>query len=131
MLRKAGANVTEVIAYRTAGPESVDAPLVAAICGGKADAITFFSPSAFREFQNLAGGVPAAWNSRVALAAVGPVTAQAIRAAGWPLAIEADEATTASLVAALERYFAAADGQARDAARNAAQNRPANARRYK
>ncbi len=53
MLRKAGANVTEVIAYRTAGPESVDASLVEAICGGKADAVTFFSPSAFREFQNL------------------------------------------------------------------------------
>jgi uroporphyrinogen-III synthase len=131
MLRKAGANVTEVIAYRTTGPESVDAPLVEAICGGKADAITFFSPSAFREFQNLAGaGVPAGWNSRVALAAVGPVTAQAIRAAGWPLAIEADEATTASLVAALERYFAATDDQARDAAQNATQNRPASARRY-
>jgi uroporphyrinogen-III synthase len=121
MLRKAGANVTEVIAYRTAGPESVDAPLVEAICGGQADAVTFFSPSAFREFQNLAGaGVPAAWNSRVALAAVGPVTAKAIRAAGWPLTIEADEANTASLVAALERHFAATP-----------ENRSASARRDK
>jgi uroporphyrinogen-III synthase len=70
----------------------------------------------------LAGaGVPAGWNARVALAAVGPVTAQAIRAAGWPLAIEADEATTASLVAALERYFAAATPE----------NKSASARRYK
>jgi uroporphyrinogen-III synthase len=132
MLRKAGANVTEVIAYRTAGPESADASLVAAICGGKADAVTFFSPSAFREFQNLAGeGVPAGWNSRVALAAVGPVTAQAIRAAGWPLAVEAAEATTASLVAALERYFAATKDDARDAARNTAENKSASDRRYK
>jgi uroporphyrinogen-III synthase len=130
MLRKAGANVTEVIAYRTAGPESMDAPLIEAICGGKADAVTFFSPSAFLEFQNLAGeGVPAGWNSRVALAAVGPVTAQAIRTAGWPLAIEAAEATTASLVAALERYFAAANDDARDAATT--ENKSASDRRHK
>jgi uroporphyrinogen-III synthase len=130
MLHKAGANVTEVIAYRTAGPESADASVVSAICDGKADAVTFFSPSAFREFQNLAGeGVPAGWNSRVALAAVGPVTAQAIRAAGWPLAIEAAEATTASLVAALERYFAATNHDARDAATT--ENKSASDRRYK
>jgi uroporphyrinogen-III synthase len=132
MLRKAGANVTEVIAYITAGPELVDASLVEAICGGKADAVTFFSPSAFREFQNLAGeGAPAGWNSRVALAAVGPVTAQAIRTAGWPLAIEAAEATTASLVAALERYFAATNDDARDAAGNTTENKSASDRRHK
>ncbi len=76
-------------------------------------------------------GVPAGWNSRVALAAVGPVTAQAIRTAGWPLAIEAAEATTASLVAALERYFAATNDDARDAARNTTENKSASDRRYK
>jgi len=107
MLRKAGANLTEVIAYRTAGPERVDATLMAAIRNGQADAVTFFSPSAFREFQNLMGlDVLAKWNVRAALAAVGPVTAEAMRGAGLPVAIEADEATTDSLVAALERHFA-------------------------
>jgi uroporphyrinogen III methyltransferase / synthase len=107
MLRRAGANVTEVIAYRTAGPETLDHSLVEAIRGGQADAVTFFSPSAFREFQKLMGpdGL-VKWNSRVAFAAVGPVTAEAIRGAGLPVTIEAEEATTASLVAALERYFA-------------------------
>jgi uroporphyrinogen III methyltransferase/synthase len=126
MLRKAGANLTEVIAYRTAGPASIDAALVETLRGGRADAVTFFSPSAFREFQNLVGaGGPDQWNSRVALAAVGPVTAEAIRRAGWPLAIEADEATTASLVAALERHFAATS----DESRGGAPNGPASNRR--
>jgi len=106
LLRKAGANVTEIVAYRTAGPETFDRSLIEAIRRGEADAVTFFSPSALREFQNLVGPeVLAKWNPRVVFAAVGPVTAEAIRSAGLPVAIEADEATTASLVAALERHF--------------------------
>jgi uroporphyrinogen-III synthase len=106
LLRKAGAEVTEVVAYRTAGPETFDHGLIEAIRRGQADAVTFFSPSAFREFQNLVGpDALTKWNSGVAFAAVGPVTAEAIRGAGLPVAIEADEATTASLVAALERHF--------------------------
>ena len=106
LLGKAGAQVTEVVAYRTAGPEELDHAAVEAIHNGKADAITFFSPSAFHELQKLVG--PEAlgeWSSRVAFAAVGPVTVEAIRRAGVPLAIEADEASSASLVAALERHF--------------------------
>jgi uroporphyrinogen-III synthase len=106
MLRGFGAKVTEVVAYRTAGAETFDRSLIEAICSGQADAVTFFSPSAFREFQNLLGpDVLAKWNSRVAFAAVGPVTAEAIRSAALPVAIEADEATADSLVAALERHF--------------------------
>jgi uroporphyrinogen III methyltransferase/synthase len=107
LLRKAGANVTEVVAYRTTGPETVDRGLIDAIRDGEADVVTFFSPSAFREFQNLMGPNALATSSRVAFAAVGPVTAEAIRSAGLPVAIEADEATAASFVSALERHFAA------------------------
>jgi uroporphyrinogen-III synthase len=81
---------------------------------GQADVVTFFSPSALREFQNLVGPeVLAKWNPRVVFAAVGPVTAEAIRGAGLPVAIEADEATTASLVAALERHFSVLENQTR------------------
>jgi uroporphyrinogen III methyltransferase / synthase len=106
LLRKAGAEVTEVVAYRTAGPDSRDLVALGAVRDGQADALTFFSPSAFHEFQKLVGlDVLAKWKSRVALAAVGPVTADAIRRAGLPVAIEANEASVASLVAALERHF--------------------------
>jgi uroporphyrinogen-III synthase len=110
LLRNAGAKVTEVIAYRTTGPESFDPGMIEAIRAGLLDAVTFFSPSAFREFQNLLGAeVLAKWDSRVAFAAVGPVTAEAIRAANLPVAIEAEEATTASLIEGLENYFATAN----------------------
>lgn len=107
-LCKAGAKVTEVIAYVTAGPEAFDRSVIDAIRGGQVDAVAFFSPSAFREFQKLMGAdLPVKYDSRVAFAAVGPVTAGAIREAGLPVAIEADEATTGSLVAGLERHFSA------------------------
>ena len=112
LLRRAGADVTEAVAYRTVGPEEFDRCLIEAILGGQADAVTFFSPSAFREFRNLVGSEALSnWNSRVAFAAVGPVTAEAIRSAGLPVAIEAEEATTASLVEALERHFSVVDAK--------------------
>ena len=108
LLRKAAANVTEVVAYRTAGPETFDRSLIESMLNGQADAVTFFSPSAFHEFQSLIGAEGLAkWSSGVAFAAVGPVTAKAIRGAGLPVAVEADEATAYSLVAALERHFSA------------------------
>jgi uroporphyrinogen III methyltransferase / synthase len=110
LLRQAGANVTEVIAYRTAGPESFDRNLIETIRAGQADGITFFSPSAFREFQNLMGDeILGRLEPQLAFVAVGPVTAEAIRDARMRVVIEADQATTASVVAALERHFSAPD----------------------
>jgi uroporphyrinogen-III synthase len=101
--------VTEVVAYVTVGPEAFDRSLIDAIRDGLVDAVAFFSPSAFQEFQKLMGPdlLVKDDSRRVALAAIGPVTARVIRAAGLPVAIEADEATTASLVAGLERHFTA------------------------
>jgi len=111
-LCKAGATVREVVAYVTAGPEALDRSLLDAIRDGLVDAVTFFSPSAFHEFQKLMGpDLLGKHNSPLALAAVGPVTAGAIRGAGLPVAIEADEATTASLVAGLERHFSALESK--------------------
>ena len=120
MLRRAGATVREVVAYITVGPEAFDRSLIDAIRDGLVDAVAFFSPSAFREFQKLMGpDLLVKYDSRVALAAVGPVTAGVIRGAGLPVAIEADEATTASLVAGLERHFTALESK-RDSRRTPA-----------
>lgn len=106
LLRRAGAEVTEVVAYRTAGPDTLDRSAIQAVRSGQADAITFFSPSAFREFRNLMGpDILGKLQPHVAFAAVGHVTAAAIRSAGMSEVIEADQAATASLVAALERHF--------------------------
>ena len=54
-LRTAGVVVTEVVAYRTAEPESIDGAILDALRRGEADAIAFFSPSAFRNFEHVVG----------------------------------------------------------------------------
>ncbi len=106
-LRAAGAEVADVAAYRTSLPESLAPDVADAIRRGEVDVVSFFSPSAFHNLveaigletlRNLSG--------RVALAAIGPVTAGAIRDAGLLVEIEAREATAASLVAAMSEYFA-------------------------
>ncbi len=56
-LRQAGARVTEVVAYRTAAPEKVDAAVLGQLRRGEVDAIVFASPSAF---HNLCDLIPAA-----------------------------------------------------------------------
>ena len=117
-LRRARATVTEVVAYRTAETESLDAALLEVIRGGGADAVTFFSPSAFEHFARVLGSQALReTGARVAFAAVGPVTASPRFArAGLPVAVEAREATASSLVAALERYFAPREAEKAEAA---------------
>jgi uroporphyrinogen III methyltransferase/synthase len=106
-LRTAGVVATVVVAYRTAEPESIDGAILDALRLGEADAITFFSPSAFRNFEH-AVGVEGAQEigSRVAFAAVGPTTAAAIRASGIKVGVESSNATSEELEKALERHFA-------------------------
>jgi uroporphyrinogen III methyltransferase/synthase len=106
LLKAAGAIVTDVVAYSNAQPDEPTGPVFEALLRGEADAITIFSPSAFRHFADLFGrDALRRLNSRVAVAAVGPVTAETIRQAGLPVAVEAAQATTGAVVAALERYF--------------------------
>jgi uroporphyrinogen-III synthase len=106
LLREAGATVTDVVAYSNVQPDDLASPAFDALVRGEADAVTFFSPSAFRHFASLFGREALRrLSARVALAAVGPVTAETIRQAGLPVAVEATQATTGSLAAALERYF--------------------------
>ncbi len=105
-LRDAGAEVTEAVAYRTLSAGGQEAVELAGVREGAVDVLTFASPSAFHAFaetvgtealQQLAG--------RAAIAAIGPVTAEAIRAAGLEVHVEADEATAAGLAQAIARYF--------------------------
>jgi uroporphyrinogen III methyltransferase/synthase len=101
-LRASGAFVTDVIAYRTVACEAALPGAVEAIRDGEVDVISFFSSSAF---HSLAQQVGIETLSRAALAAIGPVTAAAIRESGLPVAIESPHATSASFVAALVDYF--------------------------
>jgi uroporphyrinogen III methyltransferase/synthase len=106
-LQAAGADVLPVVAYRTALPDTFDLRTMELLKRGDADAIVFFSPSAF---QNLAVALGAdtlrAMRKHVAFAAIGPTTSAAMREAGVIVAIEPTDTNTTSLILALEAYFA-------------------------
>ena len=105
-LHAAGAEVTEVVAYRTLRPK-VSGEVREKVLGGGVDAITFASPSAFRNFVAELGAEQATKLTArgVVLAAIGPVTSAAIREEGFAVGCEAREATPASLVEAISDYF--------------------------
>jgi hydroxymethylbilane synthase len=81
LLRRAGADVVDVAAYRTLPEHEVDAKVLANVRRGDVDAVTFFSPSSVRNFLDL---VDLDLTRLGALAAVcaGPTTAHAAREAG-------------------------------------------------
>jgi uroporphyrinogen-III synthase len=101
-----GALVTEVVAYRTGMPRSIDAMVAARVSSGEVDAIVFSSPSAVKNFVAVFGEADAAQiGQRTKFTAIGPTTAQALRDANLPVAIEAPESSTSGLVTAIEDYF--------------------------
>lgn len=114
-LRKAGAEVTEAVVYLTGGSSEVVPEVLQQVREGKIDAILFFSPSAVKNVRALLGAeVMQRFGTRVAFAAVGPVTATALRNAGLPVTIEAEKATTEAAVQAIVKYFASlTEAQAR------------------
>ena len=98
-LRELGAEVDEVIAYRTVFVEEASTGVLKQLENG-VDLVTFTSPSTVRSFHRLAGGqvVPDA-------AVIGPVTADAARELGYRVAVEADPFTIPGLVEAISRHF--------------------------
>ncbi len=102
-----GAEVVEVIAYRTVAPESFDLRASDRVRRGDVDVVTFMSPSAFHHFVDEVGlETLRRVTERAALAAIGPATAGAIREAGLAVEIEAREATANAFVAAIADFFA-------------------------
>jgi uroporphyrinogen III methyltransferase/synthase len=108
-LKRYGAQVTEVIAYRTVRPTESHQDSLKRIAAGQADAILFFSPSAVQHFAELVGAEKfRALQDTLAIAAVGPVTAKALREAGVERVVVSADTTTVAVVEALEKHFAAA-----------------------
>jgi uroporphyrinogen-III synthase len=114
-LKAVGAEVTEVVAYHTGGVGVIEPEVMHAIREAQVDVISFFSPSAIENMRaDLGEEVLSRLGAKAALAAVGPVTAAALRSAGLPVAIEAPLATAESMTAAIANYFSSsADSQAR------------------
>jgi uroporphyrinogen III methyltransferase/synthase len=107
LLKNYGAEVTEVIAYRTVTPVNLDQDKVAAIVNAEVDAILFFSPTAVEHFVGVVGKEKLVdLENRLALTAVGPVTANALRQAGVDNLLVADDTTFDAVIAALQKHFA-------------------------
>ena len=106
VLRSHGAQITEVIAYRTLRPTDVEQRNLGQIAEGTADAVLFFSPSAVQHFAALFGGEQLrALQDKLAITAVGPVTANALREAGVGRIVLAGDTAAAAVVEALEEFF--------------------------
>ena len=101
-LSRGGAQVTDVAAYRTLAVQAPNSAGMEAIRNGRADVITFASPSAFQSFVDQVGA-NALHNlsGQVVLAAIGTVTARAIGHAGFSAGIVSEDASAAGLVAAI------------------------------
>ena len=104
-LRAAGARVDELALYRTEPAPFARAALLAELQAGRLHALAFASPSAARHFAAGAGEEGMAVARSAAIVAIGPVTAEALRAAGLGPDVVARTPSAAALVAALEAHF--------------------------
>jgi uroporphyrinogen III methyltransferase/synthase len=108
-LRKQGADVTEVIAYRTvvAEPEREGEPdIYHMLLERRIDVVTFTSASAVRNFVQVLGAEPAADLLRTAVvASIGPVTAEAAAQSNIETSIMPAQYTVPALVDAIAKHF--------------------------
>jgi uroporphyrinogen III methyltransferase/synthase len=104
-LRRRGARVDEVIAYRAVPPRDADvAGLRAALAAGAIDAVAFTSSSTVTNFVDLLGAATLralVRDGRPAIACIGPVTADTARALGLPVEIVPERYTAAALADAI------------------------------
>jgi uroporphyrinogen-III synthase len=103
-LQRFGAEVTEVIAYRTADATALDPAAREAVA--TSDAILFFSPSAVHSFaalQKSSALNPLA--DTVVIGAIGPVTSVALRNSGLRCDFQASEPSINEIVATLAVHF--------------------------
>jgi uroporphyrinogen III methyltransferase/synthase len=109
-LRAAGADVTDVIAYRTVLEESPqeDPDVYGMLLNGQINVVTFTSPSAVRNFSRIYGAEQSADLLRNAVVAViGPVTADAARQLGIPVTVQPSAHTIPALVDAIAAHYTA------------------------
>lgn len=103
-LRELGARVDLVTLYRTTRVEDAPARLASVLARGL-DAITLASSSSVRHLVEALGQDAGRKLDGVAVACIGPVTAQTARDLGLRVDVEAVEYTMNGLVEALENYF--------------------------
>ncbi len=109
-LREAGADVTEVIAYRTILEDAQregDPDIYGMLLDGRVDVATFTSPSAIRNFAKIYGADQVAdLLKNTVVATIGPVTADAARQLGIPVTVQPKTYTIPALVDAIAAHYA-------------------------
>ena len=108
-LASMGARVDELKLYRAQVPSVRESDALRRLRAGEIDAATFASSSAVRNLVEMLGGDVAPLRD-IVIAAIGPVTADAVRAGGLDVAMTADEYTIEGLVDALARHYSGAAG---------------------
>lgn len=105
-LHKFGAQITEIVAYRTLAAGAQEHDVVSKAMN--ADAVLFFSPSAVEGFDSVCGeGRLAEFSEKGIVLASGPVTLAALQAKGILNAGAAKEPSVARIVEALAHSFTA------------------------
>jgi uroporphyrinogen III methyltransferase/synthase len=100
-LRGLGAEVDDVIAYRTVQDGAAAQKVARALEAGTIDLITFTSSSTVRNFVELIGTEI----GEAIIASIGPITSATARELGLPVHVEAAEHTIPGLVSAIEGYL--------------------------
>jgi len=104
-LRKAGAQVDVVDAYRNVLPEAAPEQLRLALAEG-IDAATFTSSSSTTHLAEAARVAGIAWPfAGVAAVSIGPITSQTLRDLGWEPVAEANPSDIPGLIAAVVRVL--------------------------
>ncbi len=106
-LRRAGADVTEVVAYRTVTADSDEhLGIYRQLLDGRIDVVTFSSASAVRAFISIHGAAQAMdLLSHTLVATIGPVTAEAAHRYGINPQIMPASSTVSALVDAIATHF--------------------------
>jgi uroporphyrinogen-III synthase len=112
VLKRLGAQVTPVIAYRTVSPNSDSPEMQESLFRVDPDAILFFSPSAVVHLRDLLGIQRLRDLSRQSVfVAIGPVSESTLKAEGIGRILLAADTTVAAALATLTEYFARAGQQ--------------------
>ncbi len=103
VLRKAGAEVSVVDAYRNVMPQDAPERLREALAGG-IDAATFTSSSSASHLADAARAAGIKFPlAKVAAISIGPITSQTLRELGWEPAVEANPSDIPGLITATIR----------------------------
>ncbi len=105
-LRRAGAVVDVIPVYETVPAQDRKDDVLERLAAGTLSCVTFGSSSTVENFLSLIPAATLKAHPETKLAAIGPVTAETLRAHGLPCDIMPEEYTIPALVDALQTFFA-------------------------